>query len=219
MKYLYLFLFAHFMLFPAAAQEKKKTHQKMDKGNAHLNISIPHTNHITHFAVQTNKEDIGILGLTLGGDCCYTDKKFVSVQFGVANARFVEEVVGSGDDGWYHDNDASSWFLNVRDNYSIRKFDFGYGLSLSQLRYTAYDYNNRTGEDTSKFHQNLALGTCFSVYLNTGRSFNIGVLYQPQFISFSGTPVFNYEHTLCIDVLFRIGIWRNKKNEDTDKNQ
>ncbi len=219
MKYLYLFLIAHFLLSAASAQEKKTKPLKMAKGNVHLNISIPHTNHITPFAVRTNKEDIGILGMTLGGDYCYTDRKYASIQFGVANARFVGEVIGSDPDGWTHDNTASSWFLNLRDNYSVKKFDLGYGVSLSQLRYTAYDYNKRTGEDTSKFHQNLALGTCFSGYLNTGRSFNVGVLYMPQFISLSGVPVFNYEHTLCIDVLLRIGVWRQKKNEEINNNQ
>ncbi|MCB0696735.1 MAG: hypothetical protein KDC07_05190 [Chitinophagaceae bacterium] len=211
-----LFLLIITMLrLSAHAQEEKPPHPStMQEGNAHLNISFPLVNHITPFAIRDNQEEVGPLGVTIGGDYCYTKRKYVSVQLGVANARPPGEVVIPGEDGWYHDNSAVSFFINVRNNYSVRKFDFGYGLSLSKLRYFAYDVNDYTGLDTSKLHTNLALGGCFAAYFNSSRSFNIGVVYQPQFISLSGSRVFKYEHTLSIDLLFRIRVRRIKEKND-----
>lgn len=210
MKLIYLVLLTHCMCLSAFAADTTERWHMMHKGNVHVNFSTLPLNSITSFTEHTRFEDGGFGGVSLGGDYCYAERRFISVQFGVANAAPLGEVITYGEDGWYLDYTASSWFINVRHNYSWRVFDFGFGPSLTNLRCRSKHYNVYTGEDYSGSYQQLALGGCFAAYVTAVRVVFAGILYQPQFLSLSGPPLFNYQHTLSVDIMVRIN-FRKKR--------
>jgi len=193
------------------AQEEMEHYKSiMKKGNVHLVTSILIVNDLSWHRINSDDDEPGPLGIATGIDYCYTDSRFLSIHAGIANFTPFGEVIGSDKDGWHKEYKGSSRFINIRNNHVWRRFDFGYGLSLSNLRYSYEHSNYKSGMYKSGSYSGLGLGGCFSAYCRIAPIFYIGGLYQPQFISLSGGPLVDYKHTISLEAVFRANIGKTR---------
>lgn len=185
----------------------------MKKGNIHLNMSFLIVNDIYWRRINKDDDDAGPLGITTGINYCYRDNRFISFQAGIANYTPFGEAIGSDNEGWHKTYKGSSQFINFRNNHVWRRFDFGYGFSLSKLHYSFDHYNDVLNIERSGRYTNLGLGGSFSAYCRIATIFFLGVLYQPQFISFSEKRSFGYKHTLSLEAVFRANVGKTRTVE------
>lgn len=198
------------------AQEDKALYQTIwGKGRTHLNLSVPFINYI-HSRPQQDYygkpyfEQTGILGFSVGADYCNNERRFMSFQVGVMNGTLPVERF-SDTSGWEYAQSAVSFFVNARQNHTWKRFDFGYGPLLSYHSVRFGKYNQDLNIDSTVTHSNWALGGSCAAYFRIVYFLYAGVLYQPQFISLSHTPALRYEHTLSLDVMFRMNVSKSNK--------
>jgi hypothetical protein len=170
------------------------------KGDYLFHLSIPYINTFLYQpANEKTSKSTGFWGYSLGLDYYHQNKRFLNLSINgatniftpvPASIRFVDDYESFG-----------STFLSLTNNHKIKRFSFGYGLSFGQNKWR---YNSITSSDSSKLKNHNALGFMFPFYLQTGKTFNIGVLYRPTFIRFNTPTTFQYEHLISIDLAWKI---------------
>lgn len=193
------------------AQENVESYKSIvKKGNIHLVTSFLIVNDMSWRVINDEDDDPGILGITTGINYCYTDNRFLSFQVGIANHTPYGEVIGTDRDGWHKTYRGASQFMNFRNNHVWRRFDFGYGLSLSNLHYSYVHHNYDLDIYKAESYTSVGLGASFSAYCRMATIFYLGVLYQPQLISLSGGPLVDYKHTISLEVVFRANVGKTR---------
>ena len=178
------------------------------KNDLTFNLSVPYVNSFYFNDGKANGSQFGFWGVAAGANYYYSDNKFVSLQAGAA-INLPIPVPAAVD--YFGDTitvtNATSLFLNIKDNYVIGRFDLGYGLSVSRntwreirsIRDSTREYKSNILHD----YVNTSIGGSFSAYYRLGRTIHMGLLYQPYLFSLSGSPAVKYEHTISFDVLWR----------------
>lgn len=194
------------------AQEDKALYQSIwGKNRKHFNLSLPFVNYILQSPPGMVYEQTGILGLTVGGNYCHSDKRFTSFQMGIANAALPVEW-GTDSLGWKYGESAFSFFVNARHNHIIKRVEIGYGPLLSYHDFGKGKRNEQLGIDSSMSYRNLGAGLSLSIYFRVVYFMYAGILYQPHLFSLT-TSSFKYEHLLSMDIMFRIPV-RNKNSRE-----
>jgi len=172
----------------------------MKKGTVMLSLAlpIPFTNIFNLKTIKGKYQSIGVFGFQGGMDYFYRDNHFLSINLGAATDVFAEHI-GNG----YFET-GSTVFTSIKNNQVAGSFSFGYGVNLSQFKWT-----NQLNGDRIKVVQslkNLALGPSLSVDYRLGNYLRLGFLYQPTIINTTLKPVFDYQHYISINLTWKIPI-------------
>ena len=177
----------------------------LKKGNLYLDISVPYINHFYFVpAGEPAKSHSGFLGLSAGVDYYYRNNRFLSVKASTATDYLVPFPVGVDYSG--EQEAMSSSYLTLSNNFHIKRFSVGYGLSFSRNTWK-FVYHNRfnppppTREPVSK--SSYGIGFTFPVRYQIGKTFAIGLHYRPTLFNFSGETAYRYEHLVSFDFGWR----------------
>jgi hypothetical protein len=138
----------------------------------------------------------GVLGAGAGINYYYADDRYLSFELGAASDLF-GEYFGTG-----YIESANTLFGSLRANRRIGSFDFGYGASMSRLRWA-----NRTIGDTVNMDQTLtsvAAGFSLSAQYRLGNYLRAGVLYQPAIWQGRFRPAFAYQHCIFLQLILQV---------------
>lgn len=177
------------------------------KGQLYLHLSIPHIN---SFLLKPNNENdykfsTGFWGIAVGLDYYHKPRQFINLSASAVSSFFVPFPAAIDISGEYEL--LSSRYFSLSNNYKIKRFSVGYGLSYSRntwdLRYyDAFDPPPPTREPVKK--SNNSFGFIFPAYLQIGKNFNIGIIYRPTFLRPESEQVIKYEHLISIDFAWKI---------------
>lgn len=194
-------------LYPHQKHYRKYAYPLHKKEGYSINLSLPYVNGFYVQDKKTSQSNVGFFGGSIGGNYRYQAKRFISLQAGaVTNFELPIPAPLDRFGDTVKQTKINSIFINIRDNRSIGRFDFGYGLHMSWYswnRYTTYRKENRT--DTTFHYYAASGGLALSSYYRLGRNIHVGVLYQPGFISFLPHDTqFLYTHTIlgCVVAFF-----------------
>ncbi len=179
------------------------------KGKIDLHVSLPDINNFLLRPDNENnyKYNTGFWGITLGLDYYYSAKQFINLSVSGVSDFFLPVPAAIDMSGYYEL--MSSSYLSISNNYRIKNFLIGYGLSYSKntwdLRYYEWGQTEPpTREPVMK--SNNAFGFVFPIYYMFGEHFFAGVVYRPSIFRLSTTNPFYYEHLLSIDFGWKIRI-------------
>lgn len=174
------------------------------KGQFNLVLSVPYAN---LFYMQPHNERAktlgGFLGASLGAEYYYKENKYAKFT-AAASINFIAPVPAPASyDG--PTEFASAYNFTLTDNYKLSRFTVGYGLNygIYQWRLTNNEYL-LTGEEEPRTRINHDIGIATNAYYQFSRSFFVGVIYNPTFISTYPKTEFNYQHVISLDFLWKI---------------
>ena len=179
-----------------------------DKDELYLHLSFPHINSF-YFKPENEKTKIntGFWGLAVGFDYFYSANKFVN--FGVSGVMdffipFPAAVDFSGER-----ESMSSIYTSLSNNHKLGRFSIGYGLSFAKnawnlVYHDRFDPPPPTRDPVTKSHN--AFGLIFPTYFQSGKYFNVGIIYRPTFYRQNITDKFSYEHLISMDFAWKIRI-------------
>lgn len=180
--------------------------QEDKKGQLHLHLSLPHINNFLLKPInESAKTNTGFWGISIGMDYYYQNNKFLNISASAVSDFFVPIPAAVDIKGEYELMTSSSLYLS--NNYKIRRFSIGYGLSYSRntwdLRY--YDLFNPPPPSRPPVKKSKdAFGFIFSSYYQLGKCFNIGVIYRPSFWPINSEQTFQYEHLISMDFAWKL---------------
>ncbi len=177
-----------------------------NKGELYLHISLPHIN--SFYLIPENEEpkiNTGFFGLTIGVDYYHSRYQFVNFGISAVSDFFLPVPAPIDISGEYEL--MSSRYISLSNNYKIKRFTVGYGLSYAKNTwdfryYDRFDPPPPTREPVKK--SNHAFGLIFPIYFQLGEFFNIGVVYRPTFYRPNVTEKFEYEHVISLDFAWKI---------------
>ncbi len=172
----------------------------VDKGTINWVLSIPYIN---NFYVKTDNDfqnSIGFMGIGTGIEYYFKKNNYLSLNFGVASDIPIPFPAPIDYFGAEH-HFCSTFYINLKNNFIINRFDVGYGLSYSNLNWEWSKGMDYTAVRKSKYSHNL--GLCFESLYRFGESFRLGLLYQPSLIDISHKPTFDYQHFVSIEFIWK----------------
>ncbi len=172
----------------------------VEKGTFKWLYSLPYIN------TYRVKKDVGFLnsfgylGIGVGVEYYYNKNKYLSLNLAVATDSPIPFPAAID----YFDSEhhiCTTSYINLRNNFIIGRFDFGYGLNFSNLYWRWSKGIDSTYMSKDKYTQNL--GLCFESQYRFGEYFRMGLLYQPQLIDVTHKPTFDYQHFISIEFVWK----------------
>lgn len=195
---------ARFLTTPNETKCNTRAEQDSTKGLILIHLSFPYINNF-HFSPvnEGTKKNTGFMGYSVGLDYFYKVNQYVSLSFSQIQDFYLPiAFVDKGDEYEL----MSSYIFNLTNNYQVNRFSFGYGIVFSknrwELRNLSWDENSSTREPLKK--DNNVFGLSFSTYYQLTQSFHFGLIYRPTFLRINNEPMLNYEHTISIDIAWKI---------------
>lgn len=187
------------------------TERNSDKGQILIHLSLPYISNF-HFTPvnEGTKNNTGFMGYSAGLDYLYKKNRYVNFSFSQIMDYYLPVMfVDRGDEYEL----MSSNIFNLTNNYQINRFSVGYGILFSknswEMRNISRDENSLTRKPDRK--DNSALGLSFSTYYRltniSGQNFLLGLIYRPTFLKVNNNPKFNYEHSISIDIAWKLKLW------------
>jgi hypothetical protein len=179
--------------------------QGNNKGQLLLHLSLPHINSFQLTPEnEGTKSNTGFWGISLGLDYFHSKNQYINLSLSAVSDFFVPVPAAVDILGEYEL--MSSAYLSLSNNYKIKRFTLGYGLSYVE---NTWDFRNYGGEETVQTREplkktNNAFGLIFSSYFQATKHFYIGVIYRPTFLRLDIAPTFKYEHLISIDFAWKI---------------
>lgn len=180
--------------------------QKNNRGKILLNLSLPWVNafHLVP-AGETDKNNVGFWGGTIGIDYYHTPTQFISFNVTGAADLFAPVPAAIDISGEY--DLMSTRYFSISNSHQFNWLTVGYGVSYGKniWDHRYYDRFNPpppTREPVKK--ENDALGIIFPVHFQTGEHFRIGFVYRPTFYRPGIPEPFVYEHLISIDFGWKI---------------
>lgn len=180
------------------------------QGALNLRLSLPYLNWFD-FAYEGygRKSDVGLVGYSLGLDYYYRDKMFINLTGDIVFNLLIPFPAAVDLSGvWNH---MHSTHISASNNHKIGKFSVGYGLTFAFDRWNTINHGNllfHEDEDEdnreSIYRHYQSLGLTLPFYYYTRKSFYMGMTYRPMFMQFADKTRFKYQHTLSIDLGWRI---------------
>lgn len=182
--------------------------QADNKGELHFHISLPYVN--SFYLMPENesaKKNTGFWGSSFGLDYYYAKNQFISLNLSLAFDLFVPvpAAVRILDTNERMDSE----YISIINNYRVKRFVFGYGVSFVKNIWARSYYNNFSSQFPvieSVGKTSNALGMIFPVYLQVGHNFHIGIIYRPTFYRQNLVDAFKYEHLISLDLAWKIRI-------------
>ena len=107
-----------------------KSAAPIKKGTINLSLSVPFTTVFNIIDSSGKYNSAGIFGLEAGADFFYRNNAYLSVNIGAATDVFAEHI-GLG----YYET-GNTFYASIKNNNVTGRFDLGYGISLSKLKWT-----------------------------------------------------------------------------------
>ena len=179
--------------------------QGNNKGQLLLDLSLSHINSFQLTPEnEGTKSNTGFWGISVGFDYFHSKNQYVNLSFSAVSDFFVPVPAAVDIVGEYEL--MSSAYLSLSNNYKIKRFSLGYGLSYVENTWDLGNYGEDktvpTRESVKK--TNNAFGLIFSSYFQATPHFYIGVIYRPTFLRLDIEPTFKYEHLISIDFAWKI---------------
>jgi hypothetical protein len=165
-----------------------------------LHLALPYINHFIVNTIDGNRNSTGFFGLESGLDYHYKPKQFASLYFGVATD--IQIPFPAPLDVWGEQERSSSFYISARNNHTINNFTLGYGLSYAALKWTKS--NNTDTSFKTQTSITSAIGLSCSAAYRLGRSFQLGLLYQPYFFEINKQVSYNYQQQLSFEFIWKI---------------
>jgi len=174
-------------------------------------IGIPVVN---LFHIQTDSGKINSAsGLGISGGIEYFLKKniYLSLNAGITLDPFtirhdtINELYDFRDFYFGFTELSSAKYLSLRINKISPRFEYGIGLTLTNLKWSS---NNRTYLTDSTyfytpiFYKSINLGLSSDLRLRLTPNFNLGVQYQPSFYDFKH-KTYSYQHFITTQLIWR----------------
>ena len=178
-------------------------------------ISIPEVN-IYSFNIENGKRETraGFLGLGLGIEIFYKDNKSIQLRSDGIWSFIVPVPAPFRPSEYSSWKTCGAWNINLTDNFSLKRFQLGYGLNYAINIWNARGYYNKRPEELADGEQaeyiegvrevNHMLGLSLQANYRLGKFYYIGVIYRPSFFRLS-EPKFLYEHSISIEFLIKFG--------------
>jgi len=180
--------------------------QGNNKGQLLLHLSLPHINSFQLTPEnEGTKSNTGFWGVSLGFDYFHSKNQYLNLSASGVTDFFVP-IPAAVDIRGEHES-MRSVYLSLSNNYKIKRFSVGYGLSYATNAWILSDYGGEDETVTLKEpirKTNKAFGLILTSYFQTTPNFYIGVIYRPTFIRPDITPTFKYEHLISIDFAWKI---------------
>ena len=169
------------------------------KGTFNWHLAFPTVNFIHLKTIRNYESNAGALGLESGFDYFYKDNRYLSVYAGIAGDYSIPDKVNRIEGEF---QTSTTTFINVRNNYDIGCFNWGYGLNISNLVWQNIFFNRTSNYRIIK--DNICLGFSFIASYRFGDVFQIGLLYQPDFLNLMVHPEIDYQHYITIELAWKI---------------
>jgi hypothetical protein len=179
------------------------------KGTLNLNLSLPWINNfvLNPLNETTSKNSLGFMGISVGADYYYRKNKFVNLTAGGVMNFFLPFPAAVDFSGEV--DIMSSSYLTLSDNFRMKRFSAGFGLSLSKnsWNHMYYDWGNPPPplRDPVK-RTDISLGFAFPFYIQTSEYFSIGMLYRPSVLTIDPALKLKYNHVLSVDFIWKISL-------------
>lgn len=208
MKHRVIFSFFCWILFlnSLIAQENKT-------GQIEIMVSVPYVNNFYSVPEgESAKFGTGFWGLSGGLGYQYSPNKFARLTLSSQIQYEVPVLMGIDyEDGVYEGQSTAN--LSLTDNYQLKRWTFGYGLSYSwnswHISYMGKDYI--PPHQVSRQVLNQSLGLNLTTYFNLFKNLDVGIVYRPQFLTLHPTTKLNYQHSISLDIALKFRI-KTKKN-------
>ena len=148
----------------------------------------------------------GIFGIGTSLDYYYKKNNYISLGAGTVSNHTMAERIGPG-----LFEDATSDFINVRNNFNIGSFDFGYGVNVAKYHWdifsndSAHTHNPASAGDHK---DDIGIGLSFISQFRFGEYFRMGIIYQPNVLNISTKSEFDYQHYIGLELLWKIRLGR-----------
>lgn len=186
-----------------------------EKGRWNFVLGIPYGN---IFRMQPRnlgvKNGGGFFGIMAGAEYYYNPRKFLKLTASNAIDFLAPVPAPVSSDGDYES--MRSWSFALTNNYTARRFILGYGLNYSIYTWmlVSPDYGKDVLAPPPSKRNNHALGLSFSAHHQFSETFLMGATYNTTFYSVFPENKFLYQHTISIELLFRIPLNRPKVAEE-----
>lgn len=188
--------------------------QSYKDGDFRIDIKLPHINYLSF---NPNKEfrdsEIGFNGYGLAFEYNYKENKFFEVGSSIVTT--FELPFPAPVDSEYN-KILYSFYFNLTDNFIKNRFTFGYGLNYSANTWKEWTRNfNEINLPTtySKTIVNKNLGLTLNSYYRFSKTMNLGLIYQPSLLNFNSNTQFIYEHSISLEVNWRIKFFNTHKKK------
>jgi hypothetical protein len=177
-----------------------------EPGEMRFKFGLPYVNSFTlNPQNETRKTQTGWVGLEFGLEYQYSEKSFVSLEFSLNGAA---EAFGLMDiEGEFEQFVGQS--LNLSQNKTIGRVTIGYGLSYAQ---NIWNYTRTLVPDSIPPSRDLVMrrsqgfGLILNSYYRLGKTAHVGLIYRPYFLKVSPETMFDYEHIISLDIMWRFRI-------------
>ena len=182
------------------------------KNSWNIILSIPEVN-FYNFKPQNESRKFqgGFLGIGVGFEYFYKKQKSIQLR-GDGIWSFIAPIPAPFDPDPYSPwETCGAWNINLTDNFSLKRFQIGYGLNFARNIWNISGYQIKKDEENEpkeyvegrrKAHNTLGLAFYANYRLN--KFFYLGFIYRPSILELS-KPKFLYEHSMSIDILFKFG--------------
>ena len=146
--------YRNFKLYPSKAELRFHKFHKFHKNSVNALISIPEIN-IYSFDVENGSRvnRIGFMGLGLGIEFFYKDNKSFQLR-GDGIWSFIVPVPAPYDPSPYASwKTCGAWNINFTDNFSLKRFQLGYGLNYAINIWNARGYYNKRPNELAEGEQ------------------------------------------------------------------
>lgn len=167
------------------------------KGTINLGLSVAFT---TIFDVQSPAGKYrtgGIGGLEAGLEYFYRDNRYVSLYAGAGTTVPIGEYFGPGYREVPH-----TFFASLRNNHVAGSFDLGYGVNIASLGWKKVTLGDTINLDQTV--RNNGIGLSLSAQYRLQKYFKLGLLYQPNLVSFGGAGTGKYQHYISLNAMWKI---------------
>ena len=173
-------------------------------------LSFPSFN---FFYLQSDSGKISfasLLGISVGLEYFFKNNTYLSLSAGAtmdlfsANRDTINENYFK-EFGWGFNEYSSSRYLNIRINKITPSIEYGVGMTLTKLKWSA---NNRieltdsTHISSQSYYNSLNLGLSGNLRYRLTPNLSIGIFYQPLFFDFKHQD-FKYQHFISTEFVFR----------------
>lgn len=186
-----------------------------DTNNLKFHFSLPWMNSFSYsFSNKERTNSFGFIGISGGLDYFYNKNNFVSIRTDAITNFFLPiPAPVSRDEGEY--TDVYSINFSVLKSTKLNKFIYGYGLNYASNHWKKsillYDQLTDTYVKEIKKSVNQNIGLNLNSYFQMTDHFYLGLVYKPSFITFDSHPKFNYDHTISLDLAWKINLFNLKK--------
>lgn len=177
-----------------------------EKGQINLMLSFPWINNFyLKPQFESTKSNSGFWGISTGIEYYYTHNKYLSLSAHAATDFFVPVPAAVDISGEYEM--MSTIYLNLTDNFKLRRFTLGYGINFSENIWD-FRYYDRFGppppsRDPVK-RRSLSTGITLNAYHQFGEHFFMGMIYRPTFFTIKPEVDAKYEHLISLDFMWKV---------------